>query len=822
MPEDGKVKGFPDLSSKLAAPVKKSLFERQKAEAEAKRARERAETAAVYEDFVKSFDDDPVTPPRSSLRSNTLGPGSLGPGGIGGGPAKRHFTSSGARNSGPGSLGPPPSLSRKRTHEGYHRDRDTQGILAFENSGPTSLDPVAAFRASDDEEEKTADDKEAERAIAKPTLYLSSLPPGTSPTVIKALIRSMLSVDNVKILPPPGQASTERRSSSAIVTLAKETAASDIDSAVSSLQNRYLGWGFYLSISRHLSSAAVNSGIPMTVGLSSTSALPFGAKSIPQGPVGRLNRAPPPTSHRGGIAPPASFGTQYGRGGSTVQVEVKPPADLKQLRLIHKTLENLLNYGPEFEALLMSRHEVQKEEKWAWLWDARSTGGVWYRWKLWDILTNAKSKGTRRGRSGTPSSHLFEGSASWVPSEKGILFEYNTQIDEFVSDEDYNSSEDDYSDVEDDRRRNTAEISGMNDDGIGYMNPLQKAKLTHLLARLPTTNAKLRRGDIARVTAFAIEHAGEGADEVVEMIVSNVMHPFAYTRANPDHDNEHSALMDSSVLQSENAEESKPSDNLNQTPRVSMKGKADTSPAKLVGLYVISDILSSSSTSGVRHAWRYRQLFESAFKSHELFEHLGRLEKELAWGRLKADKWKRSVNTLLHLWEGWCVFPQSSHEGFVQVFEKPPLTEKELAEEREKTEAEKASGVFGSKGKSRWKTVDEDVFTKFDPSKTIDSSEDRMDIDHDGMPMAEDDENIDRDPMSDIDGVPMEDSDLEDLDGQPLEYEPLPAGEGIQSDDEAQSTPEKPSESGLELQRGPLTRKPRPKAEDMFADSDSE
>ncbi|KAL1968369.1 hypothetical protein VTN77DRAFT_1898 [Rasamsonia byssochlamydoides] len=818
MPEDSKVKGFPDLSAKLAAPPKKSLFERQKAEAEAKRAREQAETAAVYEDFVKSFDNDPETlnRPSTTSRPNTFGHGGSGPGSLPSAPAKRHFTSSGTRNSGPGSLGPPPSLARKRTHDGFIRDRDrdrdyAHGILAFENS----LDPAS------DEEERTAEDKDAEKAVAKPTLYLASLPPGTSPMVIKALIPSTLAVDGVKILPPTGQASTERKSLSAIVTLAKETAGSDIDSAVSSLQNKYLGWGYYLSISRHLSSAAINSGMPVNVGLSSTSSLPFGAKAIPQGPPGRLNRAPPPGSHRGGFAPPASYGSQYGRAGTAAQVVVKPPSDLKQLRLIHKTLENLLKYGPEFEALLMSRPEVQKDEKWAWLWDARSTGGVWYRWKLWEVLTNPKVSRSRHGRNEHASSLIFEGGASWVPPEKVIRFEYTTQIDEFVSDDDYNSSDEDDSDMEDERRRHAAEEPGGSEEGVGYMNPLQKAKLTHLLARLPTANTKLRRGDVARVTAFAIEHAGGGAEEVVEMLVSNVLNPFAYTHANPDRDDVHRALKESDVTKLDTVENANPSENSDEAPRVPSKEKVDTSAAKLVGLYVISDILSSSATSGVRHAWRYRQLFESAFRSRKVFEHLGRLEKTFSWGRLKAEKWRRSVGTLLNLWEGWCVFPQSSQEHFVQMFEKPPLTEEELAEEKKKAEAEKTNAAFGGKGKSRWKTVEEDASSggKFDPSKpAIDSSQvQKMDLDHDGVPMADNDEgDIDGEPMSDIDGVPMEDSDLEDenIDGEPLEMEDEPA--------EA-ATSEKPAEQPSEPQRDSLpARKPRPKAEDMFASDSGE
>jgi hypothetical protein len=51
---------FPDVSKKIAAPSKKSVFERQRAEAEAKRVRDEKEAAAIYDDFVKSFDDEGV------------------------------------------------------------------------------------------------------------------------------------------------------------------------------------------------------------------------------------------------------------------------------------------------------------------------------------------------------------------------------------------------------------------------------------------------------------------------------------------------------------------------------------------------------------------------------------------------------------------------------------------------------------------------------------------------------------------------------------------------------------------------------------------
>jgi U2-associated protein SR140 len=126
--------------------------------------------------------------------------------------------------------------------------------------------------------------------------YVTSLliTPGTSPALIKSLFPSTITVDAVRILPPSGPVTLERKSVSAIVTTAKDTPANDIDTAVNGLQNRYLGWGFYLSLSRHLSSAALNAGMPVSAGtVSATSSLPFGARPIPTGPGGGLSRAPP-------------------------------------------------------------------------------------------------------------------------------------------------------------------------------------------------------------------------------------------------------------------------------------------------------------------------------------------------------------------------------------------------------------------------------------------------------------------------------------------------------------------------------------------------
>ena len=842
MAQDSKIKEFPDISNKLTAPTKKSLFERQKAEAEAKRQREQEETAAVYEDFIKSFDDEDNSgpPPKAAFgdRGGLGGPGKRHFSGPSAGPTGRGTFGGGRGSSGPGSLGPPPSLSRKRAYDGTPPTQ-REGLFAFEDTREGPADPKTALQLSDDED-TGGRTRTQERAIPKPTIRLSSLPPGTSPAAIKAILPATLPIEGVRIIPPSGPGTLERRTLSAVVTLGKDTPALDIDTAVSALQNKYMGRGFYLSLSRHLSSAAVALDTPNLGLSSSSSSLPFGARPVAPSNLARA----PPGGHRGGFAPPASYSSGQFRTAPTVQVNVNPPSDLKQLRLIHKTLEALLTHGSEFEALLMSRRDVQLDEKWAWLWDSRSIGGVYYRWKLWDILTGSSR---RRGRNfSSAPQRVFEGGAEWAMPERPLQYEYATRLEDFVSDSDYDSSEEE--DSGDEGRRRYAHHHGgapppdgpsLAGDSEAYLNPLQKAKLTHLLARLPITNAKLRRGDVARITAFAIQHAGEGAEEVVQMITSNVQKPFSFTSANSDR-----------KTSTENKYDEDPAEDTPKPP-ANEKEKEDTSPAKLIGLYLISDILSSSSTSGVRHAWRYRQLFEAAFKRQKTFEHLGRLDKEMGWGRLRAEKWKRSVQSVLGLWEGWCVFPQESQEFFNSAFTNPPLTNKEEEKarelEREKAEKEKKGG--------RWKTVDERMGEKEREAER--DGGDRMDVD--------DDEDIDGEPIpedEDIDGSPMvSDSDPDpEIDGSPMvvsspephqptkdsssqhpakpelsRREALAASIAAKLGKVAGSAPAPASASAstssapIQLSQHEKTETPaaaarrrRPKAEDMFADSDGE
>lgn len=808
--------GFPDVEAKLQTASKQSAFEKQKQEAEAKRKREAAETAAVYESFVKSFDndDDDDDPLNQFTRSRGSQHGSPFGRGGGGGPSRRHFGSSigstpGPLKSGPGSLGPPPgTFDRRRNYDGSstrggfrsgsneREGRNEKGHDGFRSSNravfldteqsSTPSKPVSkAFDVSDDDEADSGKkrDQAEEKAIAKPTLRLASLPPGTSPAVVKVLLPTDLVVENVKILPavaPPG--STEKKSSTAIVTVSKETPAADLDAAVSALQNRYLGYGFYLTIHRHLSSTVSSAAAASNMASSVTASHPFGARPVPQ----VVDTSARPFQHGGrrAYAPPTSYGPGGPMSRTILHVPVQAPDNVKQITLIHKVVEGVLEHGPEFEALLMSRPEVQKDEQWAWIWDARSEGGIWYRWRLWEIITGLYNKGS------TPSTYIpiFEDSHAWKLPKKPLPYEYATKIDEFVSDPEYNSSEDDESDNEV-TKPGDKPAAGQ----LAYLNPLDKAKLTHLLTRLPTSLSRIRKGDVARITAFAITHSSRGADEVTDLIVSNIVKPLSLTVLEAEGDK-------SQGLEAEDGARS-----AEETMTKTVEAQ-DQSGASLVALYVVSDILSSSATSGVRHAWRFRQLFELALKRCRAFEVLGLMAEKHNWGRLRADKWKRSIGLVLDLWEGWSAFPVESQRFFVSTFESPPSAKKE---EQLDSTAKKAN---------KWKTVEAGATSMieaggFRPLPASAKSADATgDIDGDAMDdddyaYGTDDEDMD----TDIDGVPMDGGDDDDASkGDPMDEDKVPA----EMERPAAAAETAPS------REAPAPRK-RMTAADMFADSDA-
>lgn len=884
---------FPNIKNKLHAPTKKSAFEKAKAEAEAKRLREEAETAAVYEDFIRSFSQDD-TPAQSKPVGAPPGRGGFGggPGGRGGsalrppppsGPVagqRRHFTApstgvgagkvggfSLGSGAGRGAMEGPAGRKRNSELDDYQvserekrRLRDSNmGILAFENSTEAVPKRGDYFpqEASDEDE-----DDSARKEQPKPTVQLSNLPPGFTKDEVRVLFKETnpnMILDSIRLIPtvPLGPSSTMtattanpsstsiRKAQSAIVILSTETPSSEIDALTSTLQNRYLGLGFRLSISRQLASAALAITQPGFTGLGATASRgignstsnPFGAKALGPKPIhSGHQRAPPPSYHHPrGFAPPASFSAGGGRPGqlqnngnsNLLQVHVTPPASLRMLKLIHKTVESVFTHGPEFEALLMSQPSVRKDESWSFLFDTRSEGHAYYRWRLWEVLSGT----SHRDHGALPRGvEMFEGPNQplWVPPKRQLRYEWAGNLNDIVDDPDYRSdgegsgSDSENEDIRRDRGMRDGLGGALPASGLGldttggkeqrsYLGPLNRGKLMWLVSRVPTSTTKVRRGDVARVMAFAIENAS-AAEEIVEVLVGNVIRPLGFQKH----------LLEQATSPGANGDRDNSGAEDSQTKKEKAQAaETDISGAKIVALYLLSDVLSNSSL-GIRNAWRYRGLVEQKLREAKVMESLGRTYHSPDWGRIRREKFRRLVVGVLSLWEGWNVFPQGTIEEFMRGFMDNGGGEREGSEKKEGVEKEE---VAQQKKKSRWKAVD----TTTEPAVNVDTlakdGEEMVDgeeeEDVDGVLMVDDDENVD--------GVPLEDGDVDDVDGVPMqddEEEPKPP---LLQENEPQKEEKKMGFGRMTfgvravgMGAGPPVKRKRPKAEDMFADDDED
>lgn len=828
MAGDDDPKEFPDVSQKLSAPKKLSAFERDRIAAEEKRKREVEENAAALREFEESlggqdnsddFDGFPsFRGPPTHPRGGAMGYGR--PAGRYGGPPQ-------GPRSGPGSLGPapgmqPPSLKRKRA-----LDEMREAQEAKREHDAVTDSSLARAALHDQHRSPEQDDEEREDVAPRPTVQVSSLPPSITAEEVKSLLRDLLPVHSVHFQPPTASGPAAKRSLTAIVTLSAETSTSQIDTTVSTLKDTYLGCGYRLSISRHLSSTSL---LPSLAGASTTSSTePFGAeklnRDLPRGGFSMRN-APPPSE----FAPPDSYDRPARHTVSaTAIVKVQPPLDICTIRAIHTMADRLLSETSpgralELEAMLMSLPEVQRDERFSFLYDSTSPAGVYYRYLLWSD-GNGYDAIQQRKRLAKGSERVIEDVViDWLPPYEEVPFADLSRLGEVIDHPNYDSSDEESDDGDSDQRQNTRrDVAGAESADKKHLTPLQVAKFAWILSKMPSNHSQLRKGDVAAVTDFAIKHAGAGAEEIVDMLILNVERPYADTLcakfddgdAFQDEDDEYEPDQELPTI------ESTPVDDV----KVEKKDAEDPSQAKLVALYLINDVLHNSSTAGVRNAWKYRQLFENAFKRQNTFQNLGKLEKDLGWGRIKADQWRRRVGVLFDIWENGSVFANDVFDTLKKNFFDQPTEDLDALEKPEDVKK------MGEKWMGRFKRIEGTASpagaASPAPTTVIESKQ----------PELPDDSNIDGAPMDDIDGVPMEDLDgapMEDLGEAPTE-DTLMLDAPADSIAEPSAAAETQSESvkagtsfSLTAANGgkpaqPVTEPKRRKlAEDMFADSDEE
>ncbi|KAG0238169.1 U2 snRNP-associated SURP domain-containing protein [Actinomortierella wolfii] len=164
---------------------------------------------------------------------------------------------------------------------------------------------------------------------------------------------------------------------------------------------------------------------------------------------------------------------------------------------------------------------------------------------------------------------------------------------------------------------------------------------------------------------------------------------------------------------------------------------------RIARLYLISDILHNSSAS-IPNAWKFRSRLEG--KLPAVFEKLNEIYRSID-ARLKAEQFRRQVANVLSVWENWIVFPQEYLDQLAATLIRKPAVEQTesgvVPSPASQNGGNSTASGFGTRDGS---SVSESIQIKSQPPDAG--------LDVDGEPLEDD-----------IDGIPMED---DDLDGVPL------------------------------------------------------
>ncbi|KAK9471571.1 uncharacterized protein V1510DRAFT_185471 [Dipodascopsis tothii] len=353
---------------------RKSAFERAREAEEERRRAEEAETKAVYEDFVKSFERDD------------------GVGFVGQRQGGHGFRGGASGFVPPGQLkrrhGPPQdevgARTRTRSRQNPAKRWQTGGRAEFKR--PESRAARLQAELADKQ-----DNAPSEEELSTRRIVLGGLPPMTTASRVRELLAEYGEIVSVTF----AAADPRQRGVAATVVLSTAAAAAR---ARAELDQKYLGEGFWLA-----------AGLTSDTGTRPRTGLPFNAAPRSAAPtvnphLRSYKNAPPPSSLRDG----AMTGAAGALAPDQLVVKVQYPDTLRMLRLIHFMVEKVVRHGPAFEAAVMERE--RRNPDFAFLFDPCLAEHVYYRWKAWSV-----ARGEAVDRWPTRPAALFADGIVWLP-----------------------------------------------------------------------------------------------------------------------------------------------------------------------------------------------------------------------------------------------------------------------------------------------------------------------------------------------------------------------------------------------------------------------
>jgi U2-associated protein SR140 len=645
--------------------------------------------------------------------------------------SKRHFTGrQRSMKSGPGTLEPEPLDGFPRP--GAPGRMAPQAQSRFGGNVPTR---PSAFEGV----------KQAENVYTTLVAKASNLPPTIDAQRVEQLFADFpsLKVTKVEKISPQGPTAKARPSATMKVVFDKDAVARDLDDAMMKLNDKkYLGKGYYLHLDRYLGGKAADTAQVKE---------PFGARwQAPDVPKGY---APPPDLGGGNRDGPREDRDQ-------LIVTANLPPDMAMLRLIHQTIEGVILGGVEFEAALMNDPQVQDEERFAWLYDQKHPLNRYYRWRLHQVVCD------------TSNSEIFERYGLWNGPTEPLPDEFAGDLGAFDP-----ADDDSDSDEEEQKPQHKPLPIGDNypgrvDNGYGILNPRSRAMLLWLLTSLPPGSIVI--DDIAAISVFAVEHAGQGMDEVVDILLANVVEPFQLTDANSR----------------KRAADTEGKDDIR---------RPDVRQVTLNALRIVHDVLfTTSKESGV--AYKYRLAIGTQLVDRKVFEHLEQLPAQLGMGRMTERSYRDEVNVILKVWEDESFFEKATMQHLDDVFNARERQKEQDEHERKLAERRKRKMAPRTTSAKKAETVKGD-------------EEEDMEIDEEETPdvRVEEEEIVEQSAQL---AAPPESVTVPSAEDEPSEIANHP---DLASSSRRTSVPDEiPGETAAAR-----ARRLRPKAEDMFA-SDEE